>query len=159
MKEATLLFLVRRNQQTGDQEILLAMKKRGFGVGKWNGTGGKFDAEKDKTIEDTAKREAREEIGIDIIKMEKVGVNRFPFDIDPALEMNVHIYIATEWKNEPVETEEMSPKWFSVSVIPYADMWDADRIWLPSILAGKKIEGVFYFDKENKLRDHELKII
>ncbi|MEK7504190.1 MAG: hypothetical protein AAB550_01680 [Patescibacteria group bacterium] len=39
MKQATLCFLVKDNQ------ILLAMKKRGFGVGKWNGVGGKVNEE------------------------------------------------------------------------------------------------------------------
>jgi hypothetical protein len=34
-KQATLLFLIK------DQKILLAMKKRGFGKGRWNGVGGK----------------------------------------------------------------------------------------------------------------------
>ena len=35
MQTETLCLLMR------DNEILLAMKKRGFGVGKWNGVGGK----------------------------------------------------------------------------------------------------------------------
>ncbi|OIP76236.1 MAG: hypothetical protein AUK09_02515 [Parcubacteria group bacterium CG2_30_36_38] len=39
MKQATLCLLIKRDSK----EILLAMKKRGFGVGKWNGVGGKFD--------------------------------------------------------------------------------------------------------------------
>jgi hypothetical protein len=40
MRNATLLFLIKKS---GDQisEICLAMKKRGFGVGRWNGAGGK----------------------------------------------------------------------------------------------------------------------
>ena len=37
MKLVTLLFLRR------DGQILLAMKKRGFGEGKWNGVGGKVE--------------------------------------------------------------------------------------------------------------------
>ena len=37
MKISTLCFLVKDNQ------ILLAMKKRGFGEGKWNGVGGKVN--------------------------------------------------------------------------------------------------------------------
>ena len=37
MKVSTLCFLVK-----GDR-ILLAMKKRGFGEGKWNGVGGKVN--------------------------------------------------------------------------------------------------------------------
>ena len=43
------------------------MKKRGFGVGRWNGTGGKFDAGKDKNILGAAIRETKEEIGVDLI--------------------------------------------------------------------------------------------
>jgi 8-oxo-dGTP pyrophosphatase MutT (NUDIX family) len=37
MRDKTLLFL----HKPDEQKILLAMKKRGFGEGKWNGVGGK----------------------------------------------------------------------------------------------------------------------
>ena len=47
-KDYTLLF-VRK-----DDEILLGMKKRGFGTGKWNGFGGKIEA--GETIEQAAVR-------------------------------------------------------------------------------------------------------
>ena len=58
MKEvdATLLFL-RRND-----EILLAMKKRSFGKGNWNGVGGKLDT--GETIKQAMIRETEEEIGV-----------------------------------------------------------------------------------------------
>ena len=39
LRQATICLL-RKND-----EVLLAMKKRGFGVGKWNGVGGKVKAE------------------------------------------------------------------------------------------------------------------
>ena len=42
-------------------KILLGMKKRGHGVGKWNGFGGKV--EKGETIEEAARRETKEEAG------------------------------------------------------------------------------------------------
>lgn len=35
--------------------VLLGMKKRGFGAGKWNGFGGKVQPE--ETIEDAARRQ------------------------------------------------------------------------------------------------------
>ncbi|MBI2030953.1 NUDIX domain-containing protein, partial [Candidatus Kaiserbacteria bacterium] len=55
MKQTTLCFLV------GYDRMCLAMKKRGFGTGKWNGVGGKVhDGE---TIEQAAVREVHEEIG------------------------------------------------------------------------------------------------
>ena len=74
MKQATLSLLVRENK------ILLAMKKRSFGVGKWNGAGGKFDSmQGDKNIQDTAVRETEQEIGVKILNPEKVGVLHFYF--------------------------------------------------------------------------------
>ena len=41
------------------------MKKRGFGANRWNGVGGKMEAN-DTTIEETAKRETQEEIGVKV---------------------------------------------------------------------------------------------
>jgi 8-oxo-dGTP pyrophosphatase MutT (NUDIX family) len=38
--------------------------QRGFGVGKWNGPGGKFDAALDTTMDQTAIRECQEEVGL-----------------------------------------------------------------------------------------------
>jgi hypothetical protein len=39
MRQTTLVFVFNEKNQ-----ILLAMKKRGFGEGKWNGAGGKLEA-------------------------------------------------------------------------------------------------------------------
>lgn len=47
-KLLTLLFVVESDR------VLLGMKKRGFGAGRWNGFGGKVD--RDETIEEAAKR-------------------------------------------------------------------------------------------------------
>lgn len=40
--------------ETRTREILLGMKKRGFGMGKWNGFGGKIEG--DETTEEGARR-------------------------------------------------------------------------------------------------------
>ena len=47
-KQFTIVFIIQ------EQNILLGLKKRGIGVGKWNGFGGKVEA--NETIEDAAKR-------------------------------------------------------------------------------------------------------
>ena len=65
LRKATLCFLLR------DDEVLLAMKKRGFGVGKWNGVGGKVM--EGESIEEAMKRECREEIGVALKELEEVG--------------------------------------------------------------------------------------
>ena len=56
-----------------DNSILLAMKKRGFGSGKYNGIGGKI--EKGETPDEAMIRETKEEIKVTPIKYEKVGGN------------------------------------------------------------------------------------
>ncbi len=153
MKQVTLCLLIK------DNEILLAMKKRGFGVGRWNGTGGKFDAEKDKHILDTAVRETEEEIGVKIINPEKVGLMHFYFPHKPEWNQDVHLFLAKEWEGEPTESEEMAPKWFASNEIPYDKMWDDDKFWLPHILEGKKLEAEFTFAEGDKIGKHNIKIV
>ena len=58
-------------------KVLLGKKKRCFGTGRWNGFGGKV--EEGETIEESAKRETREEAGIDVSDLEKVGIIEFEF--------------------------------------------------------------------------------
>src|SRR5262249_33629525 len=105
-KHVTILFLRR-----GD-EVLLAMKKRGFGAGKWNGVGGKAD--EGETIEQTAVRKCQEKIGVRPKKLTKLGTIDFYDQTEPDFNHFAHVYAATEWDGEPAETEEMQPQWFKV---------------------------------------------
>lgn len=57
VKFLNLVFCLRENRH-----VLLGMKKRGFGKGKWNGFGGKV--EQGETMVESAVRELKEEAGI-----------------------------------------------------------------------------------------------
>ena len=146
----TLLILRR------DDEVLLAMKKRGFGVGKWNGVGGKL--EPGETVEQALLRECREEI--DVVPMNYWLVAEHDFvqdaETDDPWHMYVYAYICDEWERDPIETEEMRPEWFNIKDIPYADMWQDDEYWLPQVLAGKKVVSKFTFDINDNLINHEV---
>ena len=131
MKHVTLLFLRR------DGEILLAMKKRRFGAGRWNGVGGKV--EPGETYEQAAIRECQEEIGVTPRALRPAGEMHF-LDL-PDVEHYCHIYVATNWGGEPRESEEMAPRWFAETAIPYGTMWPDDVYWLPLLLAGKIFRG------------------
>jgi len=163
MKQTTLCLLIKPASlsQGGEDKILLAMKKRGFGAGRWNGAGGKFDSEKDKDILDTAIRETKEEIGVDVKNPEKVGLFHFKFSDENKKEWNqdVSLFIAQEWLGEPIESEEMMPKWFSFNEIPYNEMWPDDTHWMPHILQGKKLEADFLFGDNDKILDYNIKIV
>lgn len=134
MKTVTLVFLRRDNQ------LLLAMKKRGFGKGKWNGAGGKV--EPGETIEQAAIRECQEEIGVTPLNLKQMGYIQFFMSDDPAFEHRCHIFVATDWQGTPRESEEMRPQWFSLDELPYADMWPDDEIWLPHMLGGSTFEAL-----------------
>src|SRR5690349_5058184 len=88
------------------ENLLLAMKKRGFGIGNWNGYGGKLLP--NETIEDALVREVEEESTVKLLKYEKRGEIQFIF---PEMIHHVHVYEGLQWDGEPQETEEMSPKW------------------------------------------------
>ena len=153
MNQATLCILVKEN--SSDKEILLAMKKRGFGQGKWNGVGGKIDTEKgDKDIFDTAIRETEEEIGVKIKNPERVAILSFYFPYKKKWDQDVHVFLVKDWKGELAESKEMLPKWFKLNEIPFNEMWDDDKYWLPHILEGKKIKGDFIF-KEGEIIDKQ----
>ena len=130
-----------------DNKILLAMKKRGFGEGKYNGVGGKI--EKGETPEQAMIRETEEEISVTPTKYEKVGTIEFDEFYKGNKEKVVfYLYLADEWKGEPSESEEMKPEWFDINSIPYDKMFPDDKYWLPHVLEGKKINAYFEFDEE-----------
>ena len=149
MKETTLLFLRR-----GDQ-ILLAMKKRGFGEGRWNGVGGKI--EPGETVEAAMIREVQEEIGVTPTKYQQVADISFDqfFKGEPA-QMHLHIFFATEWEGDPAESEEMKPQWYSVDALPFENMWPDDPYWLPLAIEGKKIKGSFVMDVTDVITEHTI---
>jgi len=158
MTQATLCLLIKENEK--EKELLLAMKKRGFGKGKWNGVGGKEDSEKgDINIVGTAMRETEEEIGVKIKKMEKVAVLSFYFPYKKEWDQDVHVFLVRDWQGEPAESEEMLPKWFKMNDIPYNEMWDDDKHWLPKILQGKKLKAKFIFSPGEKIINQDIKVI
>lgn len=128
--------------------VLLGMKKRGFGAGRWNGFGGKVAAT--EAIEDAARRELQEEAGIRAGLLERVGILDFEFKGNPEI-LQVHIFRAYDFSGKPTESEEMKPQWFHVDNIPFKSMWPDDPHWMPLFLSGKKFKGKFLFGKSDAI--------
>jgi 8-oxo-dGTP pyrophosphatase MutT (NUDIX family) len=144
MRQCTLVFL----NKPSEQKILLAMKKRGFGKGKWNGVGGKLHD--DETIKEAAIRETAEEISVKINEKDLVNtaIIDFFFENKKEFDQQVLIFFTDKWQGEPTESEEMKPEWHSYSELPFENMWVDDPQWLPRVIAGEKLKAKFIFNND-----------
>ena len=141
-----------------DNKILLAEKKRGFGIGKFNGIGGKV--EKDETVEEAMIRETQEEIGVTPTDFTKRAIITFDEWVnDEEIQVIMNVFVAQSYVGEIVETDEMRPKWFNLNKIPYDNMFEDDKLWLPEILKGNKVNAQFVFDKDFNMVSHKIDIV
>lgn len=145
---ATLTFIIKNNR------ILLIRKKRGLGAGKINGPGGRL--EKGETMLECAVREVQEELCITPVNPVFCGESLFQFTDQYSI--HVHTYVSNDYEGTPAETDEAIPLWFDLDKIPYDEMWEDDKIWLPLLIAGKSFKGKYLFDGE-KMLDYQLQIL
>ncbi|OQA53106.1 MAG: 8-oxo-dGTP diphosphatase [candidate division WS2 bacterium ADurb.Bin280] len=155
MKQATLGFLIKRDENGKISEILLAMKKRGFGKGRINGTGGKVVS--GEKIKDCVIRETQEEIAVTMIQPKKFGLIKFRFKYNENFNQDVHFYMCERWEGEPAESEEMKPRWYKIENIPYQKMWPDDKFWMPLFLRDKKITGKILFGENDLILENSIK--
>jgi 8-oxo-dGTP pyrophosphatase MutT (NUDIX family) len=143
MKQATLCYLIQ------DDKVLLGKKKRGFGVGKWNGIGGKV--KRDEDITDSAIRELEEEIAVRVSRDDMVPMGVLHFrSINTEYNWDCSLFLIRNWTGEPSESEEIYPQWYPQDAIPYDLMWSDDIHWFPLLLSGKQIRGEFILDADGK---------
>ncbi|MEX0931129.1 MAG: 8-oxo-dGTP diphosphatase [Candidatus Paceibacterota bacterium] len=142
MRNVTLCFLFQ------DNKICLAKKKRGFGVGKYNGVGGKV--EEGESATGGAVRELYEEVCVraEESSLEPVADITFIFSEKEEWNQRMFVFKIDIFEGVPVETDEMDPKWFSVDDIPYENMWIDDPYWLPLVLAGKRVKARFVLSSD-----------
>ena len=141
---ATLVFVHK------DARLLLIRKKRGLGAGKINGPGGRL--EPGEHPDACAVREVQEELRITPKNLDPLGLLRFQFVDGYAIQ--VHVYRAADFEGTPSETDEAIPLWFDEEKIPYDEMWEDDRLWLPLLLTRQPFEANMIFE-EDDLLDHQ----
>lgn len=118
-----------------ERRVLLGLKKRGFGAGKYNGFGGKL--EPGETLEQSAARELVEESALRAAPedLRWCGTLTYIYDTKPK-PLEVNVFDLTRWEGEPQESDEMKPMWFDHDSIPLKEMWADDDYWLVQYLDG-----------------------
>ena len=123
-------------------KLLLILKKRGLGHGKFNAPGGRLEV--GETPEQAAVRETQEEVGLTPLNLCAAGQLDFAFT--DGYSLSCHVFTADAYEGTLTETDEAAPFWCDETDIPYGRMWADDRIWIPLMLQGRMFDAQFIFD-------------
>lgn len=128
------------------RRVLLGRKLRGFGEGKVIAPGGKLEA--GESALEAAVRELAEETSLSAVVRDARSVGELLFTwADPQrTPFRVSLVMIERWTGEAEASAELSPFWCPLDEIPYADMWDDDRIWLPNVLRGDVVTATIGYD-------------
>jgi 8-oxo-dGTP diphosphatase len=132
------------------EEVLLGLKRIGFGAGKLTGIGGKVEPGEEPAH--AAARELEEEVGLVAGPADLYPAARldFRFPHRPAWSTVMHVFLLWSWHGTAEAGREIEPAWYPVDAIPYAQMWSDTAYWLPRVLAGESIQGRFVFAADNE---------
>ncbi len=128
-----------------------------YHAGKWNGLGGKLEA--DESPLECARRELREESGLDLApdRFRALGTLQFPnFKAHKAEDWLVFVFRAEVRPDEASETLTTSAEgrlhWIAPEKIAELGFWPGDRHFLPLVLEGKTFLGTIWYRGEEVAR-------
>lgn len=144
MKKIASLSIV---EDTTNHKYLMIRHHRGINKGCINFPGGK--KEPDESIKDCVVRETFEETGIKIENPIEVGYIEFP-----GVEYYVHVFKSTKFSGSIKENEtEVNAFWQDTDKVPYEEMREADRNFLPEIISGKYVKRRFIYDENFHIKE------
>lgn len=144
----SLCFLLR--DTIAGQEVLLGLKKTGFGTGKVVGVGGHVEA--GERPAEAACREVREEVHVEVAEHDLVlaGTVDFVFPSRPEWNMFTTVYLTERWDGEPGESEEIAPQWYPVHRLPVEHLWADAEHWLPVMVSGQRVAVQVVLAEDNE---------
>jgi len=144
MMTRTCLCLITRLAADGP-EVLLGLKKTGFGAGKWVGLGGHIEPGEKPVA--AAVREVAEESGLLVPadSLQHCASIEFRFPSRPSWDQTADVFVTSVFQGEATESDEVAPRWFAANALPLTLMWDDARYWVPRVLSGEHVDVVITF--------------
>ena len=146
LPQVCVCYLLR--ERAGVVEVLLGRKKHGLGMGNFVGLGGKL--EPGESAVDAAVREVLEEAGVVVAgsDLEPRGRLTYHFPHREAWSQESNVFVCRSWRGVPSGSDELDPEWFALDAVPFDEMWDDARRWLPDVLAGGRVRRTFVFGED-----------
>ncbi|MGL3805783.1 8-oxo-dGTP diphosphatase [Paeniglutamicibacter sp. R2-26] len=131
-------------------QVLLGLKKRGFGVGRVVAPGGKVDP--GESPAGAAVRELHEETSVVAAEKSLDPAARvyFRFPFAPAADMDCTVFLTRDFSGIATATDELEPAWYPVGHLPFERMWDDSALWLGQLLAGERFDAWVTLASDNQ---------
>ncbi len=155
MKVTTVAIILNR---AGDA-FLMGYHQRGEGKGKLNFIGGKVADKPEfafETPEESIRREIGEESGlIPITLLHSADIFYYHAPAFKEQDEVMKVYKIQEYSGTEKENpHEFKLTWVSIDSLPFDQMWESDKLWLPKVLENKEYQNIaFYYDANNRLVD------
>lgn len=121
-----------------------------YHAGKWNGLGGKCEV--DESPLETARREFREEAGLDLLDMRfrALGTLTFPnFKPDKSEDWIVFVFeaevSATEATSVSRKSDEGELHWVAEADLLTLNLWPGDRLFIPHVVSSRPFIGTIWY--------------
>ncbi|MDD4382294.1 MAG: NUDIX domain-containing protein [Candidatus Dojkabacteria bacterium] len=146
-RQRKVLVFVTRINENGKKEVLMGMHpkqhKRNFPGGA---IGDRYEIWSE-TPKEAAIREVKEETGFDIEEPKKLGKMTFKFPDGNHIDLS--IFISDKWTETDEKSEGLEDlQWYETDKLPYNEMWETDRVWLPFALQEYPFEGSMTFSEK-----------
>lgn len=153
-RRVVLCFLLRSPDQGSGggnaREVLLGLKRTGFGTGRVVALGGKIDGH--ESAADAAVREVAEESGIALMEedLRDAGRIRWSFPARPGWNMAAFLFTASAGTATAVASDEIEPHWYPVDDVPWDGMWQDAPHWTPAVLDGRRVDARIVMAADNE---------